>query len=402
MAIWTEETDDKRLEYVKKGYTSKDIAKLLNETFNTNKFNRRMIDKRNSKLKQTRKDLGVTVRRNLELHNSCNCSAPIYCEELEDFIPTNNNDFYEEYFDDFNKENFIHPYVENISDYDGIAPYNEYGIADKFKVLKKIYNKYTNSVETVLFLSDFHCPEVDLTFLQNVLKRESKNNVDLIILGGDVFDCDSISKFADRNSATLEREQKSAESVFYMIRKYFPSTSIMYILGNHEKRVERTIFKMDKINADFLISTGIPFLDRLCNKYNIDFVYLNIIQIGDVIFTHGSNYSKIQLQSAVRDFKHFVAEKKILPNSSFKALIMGHTHHAANFSAATDTHDVFIAEAGCMCHTNVNYKFEGKSDSVWKNAYGIIKFNKGKFLVNESRVYMGTDEECDDVRDYLD
>lgn len=281
-------------------------------------------------------------------------------------------------------------------------PYNKYSIAAEKAILDRIYRRYTGEVQTVSFLADFHCPDFDANFFHTYIKNNRDKNLDLIILGGDVFDCGKYSsKFVNKDTASIADEKRSTEYVFSTLRKSFPNTKILYIIGNHEKRIDTYIYKgLGDVTND-TISTGTKFIDELCNKYQIEFLVSNVIQIGDVIFTHGTNYNKNPLISAEKDVEHYKSLRHILPNENFKALIMGHTHHAANFAATSNNSEIFIAESGCMCHDIPQYHFDSKCSTAWKNGYATIRLNrKGEFLVNESRVYMANRSELDNPADY--
>lgn len=112
------------------------------------------------------------------------------------------------------------------------------------------------------FLSDIHIPYHDRASLAVALNFISDYKPDLIILGGDIFDCYDISDHAKDPD-----RQKTLQDEFDEGREFIKavdgiSSAIVYLEGNHEERLKRLIaqnrglFKLRSL--DFPVAAGLP------------------------------------------------------------------------------------------------------------------------------------------------
>lgn len=98
--------------------------------------------------------------------------------------------------------------------------------------------------DATLFLYDLHIPYHNQKNINLALNYAKANyNIDHIILGGDIVDCESISKFSrSGNVVDLRDEFDDAVSFLSHLRNQFPDAIIYYIKGNHEDRLEKFLW----------------------------------------------------------------------------------------------------------------------------------------------------------------
>lgn len=142
----------------------------------------------------------------------------------------------------------------------------------------------------VLIISDLHVPFHDEKALMLALEFGKKNNVDTIVLNGDIVDFMSVSRFVtnpkDRN---IVGEINDTKQVLKFIRKMFPKALIIYKIGNHEYRLESYML----LKAPELLDLDFWKIDDLFNlaELKIKVVQsLDYVLLGKLKVIHGHEY----------------------------------------------------------------------------------------------------------------
>lgn len=94
-------------------------------------------------------------------------------------------------------------------------------------------------------ISDIHYPYQDDKAVKCVLHFIQNNDIDTIILNGDILDFYDVSSFdkePDRINS-LQREINITARLFKKLRDIKPKARIVFIKGNHENRLERYLKK---------------------------------------------------------------------------------------------------------------------------------------------------------------
>ncbi len=139
----------------------------------------------------------------------------------------------------------------------------------------------------ILLLSDIHVPYHNIQALTLALKYGLENEVNTILLNGDVIDFYAISRFEkDPRKRNFGHEVLMTRQFLATLRKLFPNAAIYYKCGNHDVRYDHYIMRnapdllgMDEFNFESLMK-----LDEL----NITFIPdKQIIHAGKLTILHG-------------------------------------------------------------------------------------------------------------------
>jgi len=96
----------------------------------------------------------------------------------------------------------------------------------------------------ILILSDIHIPYHDDTALFAALEYGLENDVDTIIINGDLIDFSLISRHEkDLRKRSVSYELDTARTFLKGLRAMFPNKHIVYKLGNHDTRYEKWIMQ---------------------------------------------------------------------------------------------------------------------------------------------------------------
>lgn len=170
-------------------------------------------------------------------------------------------------------------------------------------------------------------------------------NPDIIILLGDLIDCEAPSKFSKSPDAYLglQSELNKAKIFLQGLRLRHPNATIYYKEGNHELRIPNAL----KGSAMAFYSLDCLRLENLLDLdyYNIKFIEKNTpLIVNNVVVTHGEYVSKHSGYSAKREM-----EARQLSG------ISGHTHRISKVTHSSMGGDTTWVEAGCLCDLGPNY-----------------------------------------------
>lgn len=190
-------------------------------------------------------------------------------------------------------------------------------------------------------LGDIHFPYHNPNALDYTLSFISKFKPKYIILLGDIVDCYSLSRFDKDPSRilSLQKEFDYANSFIKELRSIAPYSKIIYIEGNHERRLQKYLNSHPEIAS--IRSLTVP---TLLGLDSLQVPYLSEFELGGIIFTHGEVVRKYSGQSAR-------GEMEINDSNG----VSGHTHRLALIHKSTRTRDLQWAEAGCLCTLTPDY-----------------------------------------------
>lgn len=191
-------------------------------------------------------------------------------------------------------------------------------------------------------LSDIHFPYQDNKALNAALGFMEYNEVDEIILNGDILDFYDVSSF-DKDPErinSLQQELYLADKFFKKLRALKPNAKIIFIKGNHEYRLERYLKKHPELYS--LEALKLPNLLGL-SKYDIGYIDKHY-KLGSLKITHGS---------IVRKFSSYSAHAELDKNDC--SGISGHVHRLGVCYRQTPTRYLAWFESGCLCDINPEY-----------------------------------------------
>ena len=205
--------------------------------------------------------------------------------------------------------------------------------------------------QTRLQLSDVHIPFADEDLLKVWLKMAKElqpNGIDII---GDLIDCYMLSRFDKnpRRKMDIQIEADLAVGFLETMRRVAPNADIRYLEGNHENRLERTLWGTAKCLAP-IRNLSIP---KLLDLRELEIRYYEPkapYKIGDLTFLHGDvtrkqNFSKSTGGTAAAGVAKAIGG----------SVLMGHTHQMGFGSFRTWERQLESYEIGCMCRFDMEY-----------------------------------------------
>jgi len=216
-------------------------------------------------------------------------------------------------FETFVKKDDLHKYYESLSPAVNIAETIQ---SVSFEEEDFKFSISNGNVHKTVYTSDWHCPfqnqhaiEAFISFLKDYLP-------DVLILGGDILDCFSISLFHKkpaRSLITLQHEIDIASAIIRRCQKY--AKKVFFLLGNHEYRINRLI--VDNKGLYGLRNLELKNLFAEAGTKNVTFLDAPLEigeKTGKSFFMHGTRYNK------------YVSETMIKDNYPTTLCVMGHTH----------------------------------------------------------------------------
>lgn len=218
----------------------------------------------------------------------------------------------------------------------------------------------------------YHDPDAVRLFLQFIKRTNPKK----VILLGDIIDFYAISRYSkdpDRATPTSFKEELYIVRQFlYNVRKALGKGEIVYIQGNHEKRLQTYLWNNSAALSE-LDELKLPSLLRL-DAYDIRYVP-DGTWLGDIYFTHGSIVRKHAGYSAKAEF-----EKNGCTGMT------GHTHRDGKYTVRNRSGHFAWWENFCLCDLNPEY-IEGIAN--WTNGFSCINIINDRPYVEQIPI-MGT------------
>ena len=230
----------------------------------------------------------------------------------------------------------------------------------------------------MLILSDIHFPYHDKQAIMVALRTGKQQNVDSILLNGDILDFYQLSKFTkDFRKPSVKAELDIFRFFIDQLKQRFPDAAIYYKTGNHEVRMDRWI----KHNAQMF--DGMLDLEHLVNFEDAGIVYLkdNIgVKFGKLNIIHGHE---------VRANGSLVNIARTYYMKCNSNILLGHWHQAQEFSTKTLSGEVHGAWAtGCLCKLDADYTYGINS---WTHGFAIVEAtdDAGNFKVKNYKIVNG-------------
>lgn len=259
-------------------------------------------------------------------------------------------------------KSFVKPLTYNYSPFDDIP--KSYKNEPSFFTIPK-------SVKKVLVLSDIHFPYHDEEALRAAIDKGVSENVDCVLLNGDILDFYQLSDFSkDPSKPKMKVELEQGRWFMKALRQTFPKAPIYYKIGNHEERLQRWL----RIKAPEWIDTD-EFQINILLKFGEHKIQLiegtTIIKAGNLNILHGHEYKGAGTVNPARNL--YLKTKA--------SSICGHYHRKSEF--LTKNIDETISgcwTTGCLCELNPEYMPKGND---WVHGFAIVNIlTDGNFKVN--------------------
>jgi predicted phosphodiesterase len=241
-----------------------------------------------------------------------------------------------------------------------------------------------------------HCP----FNLPKEVFKDYVNKVDIIVFGGDIQDCQSISKFTKKYRVPFSDEMILTRQYIIDVIDYIKPKKVYFIKGNHEVRLinylsskisDDLLELMPETPLDLIINNGfyiynhessskthyLPLVD-IYDKKNIELSYTGDwwIKIGDVIFSHPKAFKTNILSTTEKAYLYFLQH-----GLKFNCIVTAHTHA----SAFSKYGKCYMYESGSLCH-EPDYAGSGNLQKPQSNGFLFLSLNNNHFDYENSKL----------------
>ena len=255
-------------------------------------------------------------------------------------------------------------------------------------------NQIEKNVATrILAISDLHIP------FQKPVDTFSKyfGRVDCLVLNGDIFDAQCLSKFPKPYRCSLVDDMVTARMYLRNLIHNISPKKVVITYGNHDIRLQNYLADMvdpsvaeliPRTPIDYVVKDGFRRYSRtdmtstwfapLTEVFpEIEIVYENnwYCQIGGTIFCHPLAYSGVAMKTAMKAVDWFRNEGFV-----FTCLVMAHTHRLGEYTIG----NTIAYEQGACCETSKMQYTNGKLVPSQKEGY----------------LYLCQDDEGNNVREH--
>ena len=312
---------------------------------------------------------------------------------------------WEEYFirlcENRKEYGLTYPEIANLLNAENGKNYGESAYRKRFKDFNRgrIYEREHSTeyvTQRVLALSDFHVP---YNYPASIFGSYA-GKVDVLVLNGDIMDCQSISFFPKKYRINFVEEMIMARQVIMNLIDCIKPKKVIITKGNHEHRMLR--YLTERVNADLLnlmpdspmdliINDGFKNNDRysrtevfyeplrdIYREQNIPIYYNGdwYCRVGNVIFAHPLTYSSTMMKTVEKAVTYFT---RACENRNFTAIVMGHTHKVGYYKVG----DISMYEQGCLCKLDKLDYADGKLQDPQQNGYMYLCLNKAGDIIEE-------------------
>ena len=236
----------------------------------------------------------------------------------------------------------------------------------------------SNVKNRILCVSDTHVPyQLPISTF-----ADYAGVTDVLVLNGDVADCQAISKFPKTYRVSPMFELIQTRQYLIELINYISPNKVVINYGNHDIRFQNYLAKsldtdllelMPQTALELIVVDGFYHHDKMNGAKTFyapiqdviedtEIVYTNswFCQIGQTIFCHPSAFSSGILKTAEKAVQYFRNE-----GYQFSSLVMAHTHRIGEYTQGNTT----LYEQGCCCDTAKQHYSDGRLTSSQKEGY---------------------------------
>ena len=226
-------------------------------------------------------------------------------------------------------------------------PKNPYNLPESYQE-KREPLQLPLTCNNILLISDLHIPYHDIDAITIALEYGVREQVNTIVLLGDVMDFHKASKFQpDPKKRNIKEEFDATKQFFRVLRHIFPTQEIYWLKGNHDIRYERYLLqKAQEIWDD-------PYYhleERLqLNEERIHLIDDKVLmKAGKLNMTHGHHIFK-GIFTPVSPARGAWMKSK-------ENIIVGHLHRSS-YHPEVDINGQITAgwSLGCLCELRPDY-----------------------------------------------
>ena len=240
------------------------------------------------------------------------------------------------------------------------------------------YDPFILNAKRVLLLSDIHIPYHSIEALTAALEFAENENPDCILLNGDTLDFHGLSRFVrDPKKRSVSHELGAFKQFMDILKRIFPSSRIIFKVGNHEERYQHFLWTKaaeltDVSEFDFenIIKARAEGIEFVTDKKIINLNGLNII--------HGHEFSS-GFFSPVNVARGLFLRAKT-------SAIQGHNHQTSEHTESDMNGKITTTwSTGCLSELHPAYSPINK----WNHGFAIIDSAGDGFEVRNKRIFKG-------------
>lgn len=261
----------------------------------------------------------------------------------------------------------------------------KFSLGNPFKLPKSYARKakvftFPKQYDNVLVISDLHVPYHDVEAISVAIDYGKKNNINAILINGDLIDFFQISRFMKtKRKRSISEELEACREILDVLNIEFPGVPIIYLKGNHCNRLEHYLAE----KAPELLDCEEFRLEELlqAKKHNMIVLEDNtLVKIGKLNITHG--------HLLIRGiFAPVSAARGVFLKAKASTLI-GHVHKVSQHGETTINNKTVICySTGCLCELNPEYNPFGNN---YNHGFArVITMPNGHYRVENKQVLNG-------------
>lgn len=250
--------------------------------------------------------------------------------------------------------------------------------------------------QKILVATDFHAPFHHKDYVVSMFERE--RDADLLIVGGDLQDFYSVSRFTKYESVPFEEEMAAVTLLLEQMSERFPR--VLIIEGNHDRpRFEKQL--RDRLSEEmvkvvtYLAGGNLSVIQAAARRFpNIEFARNRIdgrfdvgwyAQVNDLIVSHMEKFS-ITAGSTLRGVEDWFSnfERVIGLEKDWRVIVQAHTHAMGWFPYKSNK---LLVESGCMCRTHGYQLTPRAGGRPQRQGYVTLEQRDGKTDINSVRCH---------------
>lgn len=284
----------------------------------------------------------------------------------------------------------------------------EAGTAKDESAWRKYYTGFINGIRyavhnsmedttSILALSDFHYP-----FSLPVSTFARYVGVDVLVLNGDIMDCQSISKFPKTYRIPMLEEMIGARQYMIDLITYLNPKTVYITIGNHEARLGSYLANkldtdmielMPNTAMDYIVTDGFYHYDKRQRakayyeplisvfsesdteiKYDGDWK----CRVGKTIFAHPLAFSSAMMKTTEKALNFFFRTEQ-----DFDTVVLGHTHQLGYYPQG----DVNMYEQGtCSDTEKLDYTNGRLTNPQQKGCLYLVQRKDGSLDIDKTKL----------------
>ena len=239
---------------------------------------------------------------------------------------------------------------------------------------------YVLRYKRVFLMNDVHLPYHDLDSVMIAVEYAKKQNIDCVLLNGDILDCYQISRFVKDPRMMSFAEEREVFFEFIKMLKEQLNVPIIFKMGNHEERWEAYLMRQapELYGMNEFMIKQVLKLDEL----GIEFVSgRQKIKLGKLLIIHGHEFGE-SIFSPVNAARGLFLRAKT-------SVLAGHSHQISEHPENNlNGESLDCYSVGCLCQLTPAYR--PFAYTKWKHGFAIIEVDgDGDFIVHNRKIENG-------------